>query len=718
CDDKDNDCDGEVDEDIVFITYFTDADGDGYGDADDIGLDYCSDPNDGSVTNNSDCNDNDSTINPDTVWYAGVDGDGDDSFGSTTSETQCASPGDGYSTTQPDTPDCNDADATVYPGAPEVIDGVDNDCDGLIDEGFVNAPLWTGNISTDWTDSGNWQDNNAPGLSPSEDIIIPGGLTNYPDLITGQNLSIGEGISLTIESGASLNISPAVVITNNGTVIIDGSLTFQSDATGSAYIGAGSGIFTGDVTVERYIPARRVYRQLSTPVTTSTFIANNWQQATHITGSTSGANGFDATATGNPSMYTFDNDAYNYFPMGNTDATNLITGQGYHMLVRGDRTTDLTNNNATPSETTLSATGTLVAENDGSSMVTVDVPFQRFIFVGNPFQAPVNMNTVLTTDATNISPMFYWVWDPNLGSRGAYATVVAATGTATAGDANEFLQAGQAGWVYTAALGESSVSFTQASKNTSVSETAVFKTTAKKVSTGQLQLALYESSALAANESEADGLLVLFDDNGNNEVDGSDAPKFTNLDETFATSNNGTLLGIESRATPIETDEIPLVITAYRNINYTIVAEGTEMQGEIPYLYDSYTEEYIEIPQNGSVNYAYSIDANIPESVDADRFTIVFALPQSLTDINLEMENIMLYPNPSNSGKFYLNIPPNMDDLEVTIYDVLGAKLFYKTGFKAGERATIKTNFTRDQGLYFVNLTSKGATTIKKLVVE
>ena len=665
CDGKDNDCNTSVDDGLTFVSYYPDFDGDGFGDASGVGESLCEDPVDGRVTDNT---------------------------------------------------DCNDGDADINPGATEVFDGVDNNCDGNVDEGFTNAAIWNGAINSDWTNAGNW-DTNAPGLSPSDDVTIPSGLTNYPVLTLGQDLSLANGLSLTIASGASLSISPTVVITNNGTVIVDGSMTLQSDAAGSAYIGSGSGTFTGDVTVERYISARRAYRQLSTPVTTSNFISNNWQQGTHITGSTAGANGFDATGSGNPSMYTFDNVAYNYVPMANTDATNLVTGQGYHMLVRGDRSTDLTNNNATPSETTLSATGTLVSENAGTSTVNVTVPEQRFVFVGNPFQAPVDMNKVITTDATNINSTYYWVWDPTLGTRGAYAAVFAATGSTAVSDANQYLQAGQAGWVYTAAPGATQLSFTQASKNTSVSETAVFKTTAKKASTGELRLSLYETSALAANQSAVDGILVLFDDAGNNAVDGSDAPKFTNLDETFSTSNNGTLLAIESRATPVDTDEITLSITTYRDNNYTIVAEGTAVQGEAPYLFDAYADVYTEIPQNGTVNYAYSIDDNIPASMDAERFTVVFG-QQALTVSNLDIERIMLYPNPSNTGQFYLNIPQQMDDLEVTIYNALGAKLFYKTGFTAGQNVSIKTSFTRDQGLYFVNLTSKGATTTKKLIIN
>ena len=76
-------------------------------------------------------NDCDTTIDedPEFTWYEDVDGDG---FGDAlASQAACTQPA-GYVA---DSTDCDDENGNTYPGATEVLDGVDNQCPG--DEGYA-----------------------------------------------------------------------------------------------------------------------------------------------------------------------------------------------------------------------------------------------------------------------------------------------------------------------------------------------------------------------------------------------------------------------------------------------------------------------------------------------------------------------------------------------------------------------------------------------------
>ena len=72
------------------------------------------------------------------VLFADTDGDG---FGdSSASITTCDANAEGYTDNNQD---CDDSSDAIFPGAVEVCDGADNDCDAIVDESdAVDASVW------------------------------------------------------------------------------------------------------------------------------------------------------------------------------------------------------------------------------------------------------------------------------------------------------------------------------------------------------------------------------------------------------------------------------------------------------------------------------------------------------------------------------------------------------------------------------------------------
>ncbi len=149
CDGNNNDCDASVDEGVA-TTYYQDADSDSRGNPN-MSMTACSAPL-GYVTNTNDCNDMCNlcwTGNPevcdglDNNCVGGVDegvlttfyrdADMDSRGNPAMSMMACTAPS-GYVN---NSNDCNDACNTCWTGNAESCDALDNNCSGVLDEGFA-----------------------------------------------------------------------------------------------------------------------------------------------------------------------------------------------------------------------------------------------------------------------------------------------------------------------------------------------------------------------------------------------------------------------------------------------------------------------------------------------------------------------------------------------------------------------------------------------------
>ncbi len=157
CDDEDDDCDGDIDEDPLFVTWYADVDGDGFGDPDEPLLDCRNLTGQGWVLNDGDCNDQDEDISPAASevcdgmvdndcndladeddpgvdlatrvsFYDDDDGDG---FGDPDESTLRCNPLPG---TVADSTDCDDSTEQIHPDAPELCNGFDDNCDETVDD--------------------------------------------------------------------------------------------------------------------------------------------------------------------------------------------------------------------------------------------------------------------------------------------------------------------------------------------------------------------------------------------------------------------------------------------------------------------------------------------------------------------------------------------------------------------------------------------------------
>lgn len=647
----------------------------------------------------------------------------------------------------------------------------------------ITTNVWTGAQSTFWNTAANWSCNIVPDLT--RDVEIPVVVSNNYPIITGsdgnadcKNITVANGASVTVNTNGNGNLRIAGTIVNNGTITAtDGtivmigtasqtipantfatntvrnltiynntsvtlqgnlnltgilnleaglfttgnSLTLKSNARTTAIIDEVTGSISGMMTIERYIPARRAYRFMSSPTTGGT-IQSNWQEGkpaidpvglgTDITGIGAQANGFDPSGSNNPSLFTHNNNDGSWVDATST-LSPLVAGVPYRLMVRGDRTVNQFLNASPPSNTTLRTTGNIVTGN-----VTVSELSQTagsFSFVGNPYQALVDMQAVLS-GATNLNSEFYYVWDPTQNTRGSYVTVNVNSNTNNflGSTANKYLQPNHAFFVQTQANGNASLTFREANKFVTSNTTPILYRNSENP-TATLRLTMYAGNSITENSVAADGFFINFDPNFSNNLDEKDAIKPINQDENIGTRNSGKTLSFESRNFPTSEDIIPIANTTYRNTNYIYKVAINGLDGIETYLHDKFRNTRTLLQNNTETLYNFSI-ASGSANASEDRFEIVFQRG-SLGNDDFGAANFNIYPNPVLDNNFTVEIPTEAKTA-ITVFNQIGQEIKCNVSELSGTTYKVAPQTQLTSGIYIVKINSNGKSATRKLIVK
>lgn len=509
----------------------------------------------------------------------------------------------------------------------------------------------------------------------------------------------------------SLDVDRATVNGNN-------KLIFRSSEQQTAVITEvkNGGSVTGTIRTERFFKmGNRAFRYVSPSVTSTATINAQWQEGqnnsntttnsntnpgfgTHITGSLNGSNGFDTTLSGNPSLFTWNVGAQNWDAVPNTEITTLEAGKAYALMIRGDRSANLNDNEATGASTILRSVG---VPKFGDTIYNSSAPVGEFVLIGNLYQAQVDLTQVETTGFTDD----FYIWDASMGTFGGYALVEinsgGVVGTSTtvpdAGtEANQFLQVNQAFFKKASATSQS-ITFRENHKHDGIINNTTFSSP---------EFTRININLLRNGDLVVDGLRIDFDESYEDEVNLQDATKLWNQQEYFAIDKNPHWLMVEKRNIP-ENESIQFYLDNYFSSEYSLSINVQNLNTHKAFLYDAYLNESTELANNQVNTYAFEVDSNIQAMQGPHRFSLFFE-EISLATETLKAETIVVYPNPTlEEVNISLPSPINGEDINLVIRDLLGRIVLQHKAMQTENKLQLKLPKEMQQGIYLLEVHTK-----------
>jgi trimeric autotransporter adhesin len=514
------------------------------------------------------------------------------------------------------------------------------------------------------------------------------------------NITISKTSSsvLTIDNtGVMLKLTGTVGFgaVNNAVLATSDKLTLISDASGTARIGdvtnnsvnTGNNI-TGKVVVERYVPARRSWRLLTSPIKASTLpvpnIFNQWQESAqsttlgmladpnpgygaHVSKGLPYVGTFDQNNTGNSSIFYLTPSGWGGSPTTTNGTvaganTGVITDHPAYMLfVRGNRATNLAMGIGAPtSATVLRNTGNIYVTSNSASPEVINgsgayiVGLNTYYAFPNPYPSAISFERILNEPLNTGMQNIFYVWDANLtGSNGVGGWVtVTRTGAFTYSTspntpslATGEIQSGSA-FMMNYPSGGATLRYKEPFKVSNSNFSLL-----RPVPGNQIRTTLIAANA-DGTTSVNDGALAIFSSAYADVVNKDDANKMPNFAENICIVKDGIDLAIEKRKSILENDTVFFKISKMRSKNYSLSFDLEGMtcgQGLSPILEDLHLNTKTSLNIEGNTSYDFNIVSNTV-SADPNRFRIIFKKLINYTGINANVvdEDVMVNWNVSS----------------------------------------------------------------------
>jgi hypothetical protein len=548
---------------------------------------------------------------------------------------------------------------------------------------YSNITQWLGNNSN-WNEAANW-DNGIPNQYYHAVVTQKSHLPIVSNNATWMDLTINENAQLSLANQVSLTISGSLVnngaVKGNGTLQLNGTalqtisgrgsisnlqfnnsngiyiegnnsqlaiteklipvagvlntndkLVLRSTEEATAIITAASYVpyINGKVIVERYVAAKRSWRLMSFPVTSTDAptINQSLQEGaggnsalnpfpgfgTHITGGVI-SNGFDQNPAGNASVRTWNGTVWQALTSTNLPITNH---DAYMVFVRGSRANNLSQGTGAAADATVLRVAGYIKQ--GTQDVTLAQTGWQL--VANPFAAVIDLQQLAAGNSSLVNANFK-VWDNKLGGSnnvGGYVTVsydgegnidVVPT---PASSINNLLQPGA---VFFADVTQTGLLKIEESYKQSSRPTQLFR--------GAPVAKLKINLLTAANNTVVDGAMVAYSDSYNSAIDAYDASKLNSQqsENIFITTQNQRY-SINRRNSAFVTDTI---VISFGNVflkNYVLEMDASQFNSSYSSaeVLDVFTGATTAVSLTGTTRLAFTVSQNAA-SYAANRFVLV-----------------------------------------------------------------------------------------------